>query len=293
MIDFETKFAGYCDRANKAIQEWMPVEDPGNPEIVRAMRYALGAGGKRIRPVLLMATADLLGAKRDACPAAAALEFLHSYTLIHDDLPCMDDSSLRRGKPSVHIEFGETIGVLAGDALLTEAFHVLGSAYGKEAECGIELVRILAEAAGANHLVGGQAADTLWENRRISAEMLDFIHLNKTAALMRASMVMGAVLSDANDGDLSIVGKLGNLIGLSFQIVDDILDETGDPEVVGKTTGADAGNHKNTYVRFHGLDASQARVEGLTVEALECCAKLPGESTFLRQLIKKLRDRAY
>lgn len=290
-MDFKNKLESYRLLAENAIQEWMLTEDPRLPTLVAAMRHALEAGGKRIRPVMLLACADMFPSRAPATPAAAALEYLHTYTLVHDDLPCMDDSPLRRGKPSVHVKYGETIAVLAGDALLTEAFHILASAYAKTPEVGLKVSRILAEAAGAQKLIAGQAADTLWEDQQVNAESLDFIHLNKTAALFSACLQMGAITTTADDEAIQIFGEIGREMGLAFQIVDDILDATSTAETLGKTASADAGNGKNTYTALHGIPNSRNRVHQLTESARKNCQKIPADSRFLQELIQQLEYR--
>jgi geranylgeranyl pyrophosphate synthase len=290
-MDFKKILENYRLLAENAIQEWMPAEDPRLPTLVAAMRHALEAGGKRIRPVMLLACADMFPTRAPAAPAAAALEYLHTYTLVHDDLPCMDDSPLRRGKPSVHVKFGETVAVLAGDALLTEAFHILATAYAETPEVGLSVSRILANAAGAHKLIGGQTADTLWEDQQVDAASLDYIHLNKTAALFSASLQMGAATTTADKETIKILGDIGREMGLAFQIVDDILDATSTSETLGKTASADANNGKNTYTALHGIPNSRKRVHQLTQSAKENCRKLPADSSFLQELIEQLEYR--
>lgn len=290
-MEFKKLLGNYRQLAENAIQEWKPIAAPQIPELAAAMRHALEAGGKRIRPVLLLASADMFPARVPAAPAAAAIEFLHTYTLVHDDLPCMDNSPLRRGKPSVHIKFGETLAVLAGDALLTEAFFILSNAYEKTPEVGLPLSRILSDAAGAQKLIAGQTADTLWEDRRVNAELLDYIHLNKTAALFSASLQMGATTTTADPESIRILGEIGRDLGLAFQIVDDILDATSTAETLGKTTSADAENGKNTYTALHGIPSSRQKVHDLTQSAQQNCQKLPANTQFLQELIQQLEHR--
>ncbi len=255
------------------------------------MRYAMEAGGKRLRPVLLLVSADLYPRIADPEPAAAAIEMIHTYSLVHDDLPCMDDSPLRRGKPSVHVEFGESTAVLVGDALLTEAFAVIAAGYSTQPEIGLKLIAQLSAAAGSRRLIGGQAADTTAEDRRVSAEELDFIHLNKTAALISSAFSMGLLLTDAPIQAHELLRRIGRDLGLVFQIVDDLLDATGDEAVVGKPLRKDADNKKNTYPAIHGVKASRARAQELTKQALTNAKKLQTDTDFLEALILHLEHR--
>lgn len=291
MTDFSTELERRRIRLEEALHALAPSPDTRPAPLHAAMDHSLRAGGKRLRPILVEAFAELFEAKLDATPAAVAVEFLHTYTLIHDDLPAMDDSPLRRGKPSVHVAFDEATAILAGDALLTEAFRLLADAYGAEPAIGLALVRELATASGSQRLIGGQAEDTAAENQVISAEDLDFIHLNKTAALLEACGRMGAILGRANVEQLETVAGAMRALGLAFQILDDILDATSTAEAMGKTVRADAANAKNTYVAFHGLDASRERAAALTEEALLALTRLPGDRQFLEALFRALLKR--
>ncbi len=290
-MQFNERLEAYRKRAERALDEWLPAADTRPARLHAAMRHAVESGGKRLRPVLLFAAADLYTPAANPAPAAAAVEMLHTYSLVHDDLPCMDDSPLRRGQPTVHVAFDEATAVLAGDALLTEAFFVLARAYAPRPETAAALARLLGEAANSRHLIGGQAADTLAEDTKISAEDLDFIHLNKTAALIGASLSMGLVLTDAPATAHETVRRMGRSLGLAFQIVDDLLDATGDEAVVGKPLRADARHAKNTYPRLHGITASRKRARKLTQQALAQAAKLDADTAFLESLIQHLEKR--
>lgn len=290
-MDFERQVEQYRQQAEQALKDWFPGE-ASEPEVLHvAMGHALEAGGKRLRPVLILAAADLFARRAAPEAAAAAIEMLHTYTLVHDDLPCMDDSPLRRGQPSVHAKYGETVAVLAGDALLTEAFAVLGRGYAEQPEVGLRLVRTLAEASGSLRLIGGQTADTLWEGRQVSAAELDRIHLNKTSALFSAALQMGLLCTDASNESIALGARIGEDLGLAFQIIDDILDATSDAKTLGKQVGGDAAKGKNTYVQLHGIDPSRQRARALTQSALKHCQSLSADTAFLEQLIRTMEAR--
>lgn len=235
--------------------------------VCEAMRYSVFAGGKRIRPVLLLATNELLGGREaDALPAACALEMIHAYSLIHDDLPCMDDGKLRRGKPTVHIEFDEAIALLAGDALLTLAFEVLALCPGNVVG---RLVHELASASGTGGMVGGQVADIEWTGKDLEFPTLEYIHSHKTGALIAASVRMGAISAGADEETLHSLTGYGRSLGLAFQISDDILDVESSSEVTGKDSGADAEKGKLTYPAFFGMTESREHCAALIAKAKE------------------------
>ncbi|MEX0322247.1 MAG: polyprenyl synthetase family protein [Puniceicoccaceae bacterium] len=292
MESFDSTFQAYQNEIEAGLLKLMPAADEPPAIIHEAMRYCLAAGGKRLRPVLVMAAADLYPARADALPAAVAIELLHTYTLVHDDLPSMDNSPLRRGKPSAHVQFDEATAVLAGDALLTEAFRLLADAYSGQPEIAVGLIRCLATAADSRHLIGGQVADTLAENQEITAEKLDYIHNHKTADLLTAALEMGLILSNSPEEAFPQIRIVGKSLGLAFQIIDDILDATSTDEVLGKTTGNDARQAKNTYVSLHGLEESQAAAARETEKAMKACRNLPDtDPQFLEALIRKLEFR--
>jgi geranylgeranyl pyrophosphate synthase len=258
------------------------------------MRYSLEAGGKRLRPVLLLATAELSGVNDDcALPAAVAIECLHTYSLIHDDLPCMDNDDLRRGRPTAHKAFDEATALLAGDALLTHAFALLATAYAARPALAAVLVRELADAAGSRRLIGGQMEDLLAEKKNdATAEELEFIHLNKTAAMIEAALVMGGLCGGADEAVLATLRRAGRHLGLAFQIIDDVLDATADTATLGKTAGKDAKADKTTFVKLHGLDASRRLASEHTAAALTALDQLPGDRRFLSALITTMAARA-
>lgn len=256
-----------------------------------AMLYSLQAGGKRLRPVLCLAAHSAAGGGGDPGGAAVALEMIHTYSLIHDDLPAMDNSDLRRGKPTCHRHFDEATAILAGDALLAEAFGLLGQAYADNPLVGLALVRELGQAAGAAELVGGQMDDLLNADQLRTAEELEAINARKTGALMRAAVAMGAIVAGVENDRLAAFRDYGFSLGQAFQVVDDIIDATQPASVTGKTAGQDSANAKTTFVTLEGLEAARLRASRHTREAL---AALEGEGNgadFLRELAHELEGR--
>ncbi len=289
---FEGRFEQYRQRLEAGLAALLPPAATEPRAIHEAMHYTLAAGGKRLRPVLLLAAADLYPRQADPLPAAVAIECLHTYSLVHDDLPGMDNSAVRRGRPSAHVRFGEATAVLAGDALLTEAFRLLAVHYQDTPSRGMALIRCLAEAADSRHLIGGQVVDTLSANTPISAEQLDYIHRRKTADLITAALLMGLHLSEAPVAAFDHLRAAGQALGMAFQIIDDILDATSSTEVLGKTAGNDARQAKNTYVSLHGLAASRAAARRHTAAAAAACRRLPqADTAFLEALIGSLEHR--
>ncbi len=236
-----------------------------------AMEYSLKAGGKRIRPILVIAAAEACGAPAErVLPAALAMEFLHTYSLIHDDLPCMDNDDLRRGKPTNHKVYGETIAVLAGDGLQAEAFRLMaenGRVTGVSPAAAVEAALLFAEAAGPRGMVGGQAVDWMAEGREVGESDVVFIHAHKTGALIRAAVVCGGILGGATSGQRVALEVYGERLGLLFQIVDDILNVEGDTMAMGKATGSDQVRKKATFPAVAGLPAAKRRAESLLGEA--------------------------
>lgn len=288
---FKSTLNLYRKRVEQGIEELIPPAVTPPSRLHGAMRYSLGAGGKRLRPVLLLATADLFDPEEDPVPAAVALECVHTYSLVHDDLPGMDDSSLRRGKPTCHTHFDEATAILAGDALLTYAFELLGKHYRHTPALGNALIRDLSIASGSRRLIGGQMEDLLGERTAYTSEQLENIHLNKTAALITAAMTMGARISHAPEREIQSLVLIGKCVGLTFQIIDDILDATSDDETLGKPAGSDQDCGKATYIDFFGLEGARAQAGAHTEKAKRLCRELPGDSTFLLELIAFLEHR--
>ncbi|HKV38952.1 MAG TPA: farnesyl diphosphate synthase [Blastocatellia bacterium] len=289
----EENLENYLARRAEDVNAWLESTVPSEmipPQTLhRAMRYSLMAGGKRLRPTLLLTAGEALGAKtEDLIPAACALEMIHTYSLIHDDLPAMDDDDLRRGRPTCHKAFGEAVAILAGDALLTLAFQILAS-NAPEDDISRQ-VRIMAEISTAigsvDGLIGGQVADIENEGRAVTPEMLEYIHLSKTGALIRASVVAGGLVAGATDDELEILRTYGRGIGLAFQIADDILDVTSTSEQLGKTPGKDMNSQKATYPAVHGLQASQARARELVDQAVQVISGLGPRTARLQSIAR-------
>ncbi|MFZ9745782.1 MAG: polyprenyl synthetase family protein [Opitutaceae bacterium] len=285
--------ARHLDRFESALDRLTPPAETRPARLHAAMRYSLEAGGKRLRPILCLAAAEMCGTlPDDALPAAVALECVHTYSLIHDDLPCLDNDDLRRGRPTLHRAFDEATALLAGDALLTHAFVLLSTAHAARPGLAHALIRELADAAGSRRLIGGQMEDVLAEQRPdVSAADLEFIHRNKTAAMLEASLVMGGLVAGAPDSTLAALRRAGGHLGLCFQIVDDVLDATADQATLGKTPGKDARAGKATYVSLHGLKTARQLAVEQTEAALRELAAIPGDSAFLRALVASLAHR--
>ena len=297
-MDFPAELKRLVDRVERGLDLHLPPAATRPARLHEAMRYSLQAGGKRLRPVLVLAVHELLTAPKakstpaDPLPAAVAIECLHTYSLIHDDLPCMDNDDLRRGRPTAHRQFDEATALLAGDALLTHAFALLAEAYADRPVLAHALVRELADAAGSRRLIGGQMADVLAEKHATAtADDLEFIHRNKTAAMIEAALVMGGLTAEAGPAPLATLRRLGQHLGLAFQIVDDILDATADTATLGKTAGKDAQAGKVTFVKLHGLAESRRLAQVHSDAARAALADLPGDPAFLSALIESMAAR--
>jgi geranylgeranyl diphosphate synthase type II len=284
-------------RVDEALDRYLPGtdDDPSAlcpPRLAAAMRYSLLGGGKRLRPVLCLMAAEACGADPlDALAAACAMEMVHTYSLIHDDLPAMDDDDLRRGRPTCHRAFDEATAVLAGDALLTLAFEVVAR-HVRPAEAASACVRTLAEAAGPAGMVGGQMADLQAEGRSDGTpEALEAIHRRKTGALLRASLRMGALVAGADEASLHALDVYGQSVGLAFQIIDDLLDVQGDEAKLGKRVGKDSTLGKWTYPGFLGIEGSRRKARQLADEAIAALAPLGGRGARLRALALDLLER--
>lgn len=283
----------YIAMIDSAMEEYLPkpLHSDSNFSVREAMRYTVMNGGKRIRPVLTLAFAELSGAKaEDALPFACAVEMIHSYSLIHDDLPCMDNDKLRRGKPANHIAFGENIALLAGDALLTEAFAVAASSM-QDAGSVLKGIALLAELSGAEGMVGGQCIDLEHEDKPMGLELLQEMDRKKTAALISAGCQLGCIAAGAGDILLEVADSYALSLGLAFQIRDDVLGAIGDSKLLGKTVGLDSANNKSNYVSTLGVEESQALVEKYTAQALESLDAFPGDKSFLSDFTYSLVDR--
>jgi geranylgeranyl diphosphate synthase type II len=277
-----------------ALERFLPLEAEAPETLHKAMRYSVFAGGKRLRPVLVIAGAEAVGgAADDVMPTACAMELIHTYSLVHDDLPAMDNDDFRRGVPTNHKVFGEAMAILAGDALLTLAFRLVAenSAGRGDSRALPEALADIAEAAGHGGMVGGQVADLEAEGKRVSAETLDYIHAHKTGALIRTSLRVGARLCGAGETQLAALSTAGGNLGLAFQIVDDILDVTSSSAELGKTAGKDQAQQKATFPAVHGLDASRRRAKTLIEEAEAALAPLGPRAEPIRALGRFILER--
>lgn len=263
-----------------------------NSLIYDAASYSLNVGGKRIRPILFMLVYNMYkGKDKEIIDMAAAIEMIHTYSLIHDDLPCMDNDDLRRGKPTNHKVYGEDIAVLAGDTLLNEAMNLMmkfSLKHGKEA---LMAAQKIAEASGPEGMIGGQVVDIINEGKKISEEELKYMHMKKTGALINVSIISGAILANAPKEDINLLEKFGEKLGLAFQIKDDILDVIGSTEKLGKNVLSDKENDKTNFITMHGLDYCIKECEKLTNESIKILDSLSVDTEALKFLTKKLLDR--
>jgi geranylgeranyl diphosphate synthase type II len=279
-----------------ALERALPPEDAWPGTIHRAVRYSLLGGGKRVRPVLALAAGEAAGGSREeVLPLACAVEMIHTYSLIHDDLPAMDDDDLRRGQPTSHKMFGEAVAILAGDALLTRAFHLLAEVPADWDEARLRrrlrATAALGEACGTTGLIGGQVTDLESEGRAIDAADLERLHQAKTGALLGASVRGGAILGGADEETLRRLSRYASAIGLAFQVVDDILDATEAAEQLGKTAGKDAAAGKATYVSVHGLERARGMAAELRTRALDALAPLGRRGERLAEIAHLIVDR--
>lgn len=292
-MDMAEKLKEYARLTQEGLETYLPEQAGALEAIFQAARYSALAGGKRLRPALLMEFYALHGENAEkALPFACALEMVHTYSLIHDDLPCMDNDDLRRGKPTNHKVFGEATALLAGDSLLTRAFETMLYHCPTEipAENALKAAGILAARAGMEGMIGGQVMDLDFETRRPEKEELSqMVHL-KTGCLLMAACEMGCALAGAGEEEMKKARLYGEKLGLAFQIQDDILDVTGSTEKLGKPVGSDAENHKNTFVSYYGLEECRRLVEENTRQAVEAVALLQG-SDFLTELARSLQKR--
>ena len=286
--ELETKIVD----VNKALKKYLEEKDNPQATIYKAMNYSLHAGGKRIRPVLTLACTELMGGEAEkAMPFACALEMIHTYSLIHDDLPCMDDDDLRRGKPTNHKAFGEAIAVLAGDGLLNMAYETILKQSQLTPNMTLAAMSVIAESAGVEGMVGGQVIDLESEGKTIDSITLMTMHMNKTAALIMASAKVGALLGGGGRDDLLAVEEFARYLGIAFQIKDDILDVSGNTDSLGKSTGSDTENAKSTFVSIYGLEQSEKMLTDYTQKAIESLLPYGTKAEFLINLSNFLLDR--
>ncbi|AUN96460.1 geranyl transferase [Pseudazoarcus pumilus] len=278
--------AAIQQRTEQALDAALPDAALSPDELHAAMRYAVLEGGKRVRALLVHAAGEIAAAEPERLDrAACAVELIHAYSLVHDDLPCMDNDVLRRGKPTVHVEFGEATALLTGDALQTLAFQVLSDTpLADDAGRQLEMIAQLAQASGSRGMAGGQAIDLASVGKELTREELEFMHIHKTGALIRASVRLGALCGAPDDDALDRLDRYGKLVGLLFQVVDDILDADADTATLGKTAGKDADHDKPTYVSLLGISETRALADALLAEACEALAPLGGRAHHLAEL---------
>ncbi len=293
-MNFEQELNKRVADAEQAINTFLPEEKGYQKTILEAMNYSMRAGGKRLRPVLMQETYRMFGGDREVIrPFMAAMEMIHTHSLIHDDLPALDNDEYRRGKKTTHIVYGEAMAILAGDALLNWAYETAARAFSMEPENQAlgKAFQILTQKTGVYGMLGGQCVDVEAEGQPVEKEKLKFIYRLKTSALIEASMMVGAVLAGAEEEEIHTIEEIANCVGLAFQIQDDILDVTSSVEVLGKPIRSDEENHKTTYVTLEGVEAAAREVELLSKEAIEKLDSLKAENPFLRQLVISLIHR--
>lgn len=294
-MNFSKEREQRVQETEQIIRRYLPEENGYQKTVLEAMNYSILAGGKRLRPLMMQETYRMLGGNgRSIEPFMAAIEMIHTYSLVHDDLPAMDNDEYRRGRKTTHIVYGEAMAILAGDGLLTYAFETAAKAFSMSDDKHMErigrAIGILAAKAGINGMLGGQCVDVEAEKKQLplNMEKLLYIHDKKTAALIQSSMMIGAVLAGADEKDIGLLEKIGYLVGIAFQIRDDILDVEGNQEELGKAIGSDEKNHKETYVSLAGMEQAKQDVEHFSDQAVELTKNLSSCSDFFTDMIKEL-----
>jgi len=291
-FELNTFLATRAETVNRALDRFLPSEKTKPATIHRAMRYSLFAGGKRMRPAVLLAAAQACGGSEpNALPLACAVECIHTYSLIHDDLPAMDNDDFRRGKPTNHKVFGEGIAVLAGDALLTQAFEIAAQCQASPRYSHAKIILEIARASGSLQLVGGQVADLEGENKKLSVAKLRYIHERKTSALLTCAVRLGGMSANCTAAQLAALTDFGHHVGLAFQVIDDILDVTQTSEQLGKTAGKDVAEQKATYPSIVGLEKSRKIAQQLTAKAFAALDLFRGKAVALEALAEFLLKR--
>lgn len=293
-MNFQDELKRRTDEIEEMFRSFLPAEEGFARTMAQAMNYSMLAGGKRLRPMLIQETYRLFGGtEKVAEPFMAGMEMIHTHSLIHDDLPALDNDDYRRGRLTTHKVYGEAMGVLSGVALLNYAYETMLQAFSltEDQDRVICALKVMAEKTGIHGMLGGQSVDVENDGKPLEKEMLDYIYRNKTSALIEASMMTGAILAGADEQQVAVVEDAAGNIGLAFQIQDDILDVTGDASVTGKAAGSDEKNQKTTYVTLEGLSKARKEVEALSAAAIGDLDKLPGNNEFLEQLIRLLVNR--
>lgn len=283
----------YIEIVDKALDKYLPADNLYPQIIHQSIRYSVFAGGKRIRPILCLKTCEMLsGDYKEALPLACAIEMIHTYSLIHDDLPAMDNDDFRRGKPTNHKVYGDAIALLAGDALLTHAFTVLNCYALKNLDRKIlEAIKVIAEASGTEGMIGGQVVDIIYQGKNVDEKTMYYMHNHKTGALIKASVLAGAIIGGAKDIELDALGKYAEYLGLAFQIVDDVLDVIGNEGELGKPVGSDIKNQKCTFVSLYGIDKAKQLVQEYTNKAVDVLTPFGEKAAFLREFVVYLSKR--
>ena len=291
-MNFKEEYQKRIESIESILEKYLPVQEGYQKIIMEAMEYSLMAGGKRLRPMLMKESFTLFGGEGEIIePFMAAIEMIHTYSLVHDDLPAMDNDEYRRGRKTTHVVYGEDMGILAGDALLNYAFETACRAFDiapEQSSCIGQALKILAGKAGIYGMIGGQVVDVKESGHILTGDMLDFIYRLKTSALIESSMMIGAVLAGADTGDTEKMEKIARRIGMAFQIQDDILDVTSTTEVLGKPVHSDEKNEKTTYVTWKGLEESKEEVSRMTEEAVRELRTMQADGGFLEELLKSL-----
>ena len=291
-MNFKEEYQKRIESIESILEKYLPIQEGYQKIIMEAMEYSLMAGGKRLRPMLMKESFTLFGGEGEIIePFMAAIEMIHTYSLVHDDLPAMDNDEYRRGRKTTHVVYGEDMGILAGDALLNYAFETACRAFDiapEQSSCIGQALKILAGKAGIYGMIGGQVVDVKESGHILTGDMLDFIYRLKTSALIESSMMIGAVLAGADTGDTEKMEKIARRIGLAFQIQDYILDVTSTTEVLGKPVHSDEKNEKTTYVTWKGLEESKEEVSRMTEEAVRELRTMQADGGFLEELLKSL-----
>lgn len=295
-MDFKKSYDEYISTIERSLDEYMKVSKTPEKNIYEAMRYSVMAGGKRLRPVLALAVCDMLGGSREeVLPFACAIEMIHTYSLIHDDLPAMDNDDFRRGRPTNHKVFGEAMAVLAGDALLNKAFEMMLKhtiTINRDLKKMTDAMHVIAEASGTSGMIGGQVVDIEQEGRSVSPDILEYMHLCKTGALIKAPLLSAAILSGATEKQFEDIKLYGEKIGLAFQVKDDILDVEGNSELMGKSTGSDSVNEKSTFVTLYGMENAREKLSTLVDEAIKSLEVFGERSWFLKEIAEYIQYRS-
>lgn len=290
----EDKLNTYVELINSKLDSLVPLEQGLDAILYEAARYSLLNGGKRIRPTLTLAVADIFGGSLDqALFPACAIEMIHTYSMIHDDLPCMDDDDFRRGKPSLHKQYSEAIAVLAGDFLLTRAFDIVASDESMTPQHRAALTSVIAKAAGGQGMIGGQVMDILSENQSIDLQTLQTLHKKKTGALIACAVTCGGLIADIPIEQMKLLGLYAQNIGLAFQVIDDVLDVTSGDKKRGPQASSDMSNNKSTYVSLLGIDEAKAVAGRLVKEAIAALDHLPQDTTLMKELAAFVTARGY